>query len=605
MAQVTQTLKIKTNEAAGKTYQSQVTLLGLTVVGVVVLALLNHFTKGNVLRTDNDAMLRLVEIRDLLGGQSWFDLMQSRMGMPGGFEMHWSRLVDAPISALILAAQAMGFARETAENVALYTWPVLVSAVAMFSALRIAHAIGGLAAMIFTLIIAVPTFQLLSQFPTGQIDHHNVQIALSLTFMAAILGQKPSAVSGAIAGLCLALMVGVGAETQVHVVVGAVIVAMLFLFQQPFQLFAGSFGFAFALSCGVIFFGTLAPVHYWRATCDAFSIAQALPGAIGGLAFGLACTMAGPNSSLSLRMTLLAGTAAVSAMALWPASLGCLGDPLANLDPLVQKFWLVYIEEAKPLEQVWVEGPSAVFAYLAPAFLGVFVAIAFILKGNPQQRLAAIIIGGMVLPSLALVFHQFRASVLGAHLIVPLLGIAAAVVFRWADGPGKTIAHRLVMAVFVLACVGHGWGIAAFGYDAIQDPEKANILSVKNEACDGPELLADLNALPPTTIFAVSNLGSDILLDTNHRVVAGPYHRNVAGIKAVIQAHILSANQTFDIMKSTGSTHYIWCPDAPETDVFVEQGGFAADMKKGEVPNWLLPISKGAKGTYVIYRITG
>ena len=48
---------------------------------------------------DNDSLLRLVEIRDLLGGQGWFDLHQYRMGPPGGFVMHWSRLVDAPIAA--------------------------------------------------------------------------------------------------------------------------------------------------------------------------------------------------------------------------------------------------------------------------------------------------------------------------------------------------------------------------------------------------------------------------------------------------------------------------------------------------------------------------
>ncbi|TIR63053.1 MAG: GtrA family protein, partial [Mesorhizobium sp.] len=46
------------------------------------------------LGADNDSMLRLVEVRDLLAGQGWFDLHQYRMGLTGGFVMHWSRLVD-------------------------------------------------------------------------------------------------------------------------------------------------------------------------------------------------------------------------------------------------------------------------------------------------------------------------------------------------------------------------------------------------------------------------------------------------------------------------------------------------------------------------------
>ena len=65
---------------------------------------------------DSDSLLRLVEIRDLLGGQGWFDLHQYRMGADGGFVMHWSRLIDAPIAALILLASMLGFATPLAEN---------------------------------------------------------------------------------------------------------------------------------------------------------------------------------------------------------------------------------------------------------------------------------------------------------------------------------------------------------------------------------------------------------------------------------------------------------------------------------------------------------
>ena len=56
---------------------------------------------------DNDSLLRLVQIRDLIGGQGWFDLHQYRMGPDGGFVMHWSRLVDAPIAAIMLAVAAV------------------------------------------------------------------------------------------------------------------------------------------------------------------------------------------------------------------------------------------------------------------------------------------------------------------------------------------------------------------------------------------------------------------------------------------------------------------------------------------------------------------
>jgi len=43
-----------------------------------------------------DDAMRLVEVRDLLGGQSWFDLTQYRLAPPEGVRMHWSRLIDLP-----------------------------------------------------------------------------------------------------------------------------------------------------------------------------------------------------------------------------------------------------------------------------------------------------------------------------------------------------------------------------------------------------------------------------------------------------------------------------------------------------------------------------
>src|SRR5688500_6254016 len=57
--------------------------------------------------SDNDSLLRLVEVRDLIGGQAWFDLTQNRLGPDGGVTMHWSRLVDAPIAAVMLAASVL------------------------------------------------------------------------------------------------------------------------------------------------------------------------------------------------------------------------------------------------------------------------------------------------------------------------------------------------------------------------------------------------------------------------------------------------------------------------------------------------------------------
>jgi hypothetical protein len=46
---------------------------------------------------DPDDVMRLMQVRDLLNGQSWFDVHQYRVDAAGGgVPMHWSRLVDVP-----------------------------------------------------------------------------------------------------------------------------------------------------------------------------------------------------------------------------------------------------------------------------------------------------------------------------------------------------------------------------------------------------------------------------------------------------------------------------------------------------------------------------
>jgi hypothetical protein len=66
-----------------------------------------------------DDAMRLVEVRDLIGGQGWFDVFQYRMDPPSGTSMHWSRLIDAPLAGLILLLKPL-LGRHVAEALTLY-----------------------------------------------------------------------------------------------------------------------------------------------------------------------------------------------------------------------------------------------------------------------------------------------------------------------------------------------------------------------------------------------------------------------------------------------------------------------------------------------------
>ncbi|OYW62342.1 MAG: hypothetical protein B7Z31_01275, partial [Rhodobacterales bacterium 12-65-15] len=51
-----------------------------------------------------DDLMRLQQVRDWLGGQSWFDTTQYRILPPEGVSIHWSRYVDLGIAAFLVPA---------------------------------------------------------------------------------------------------------------------------------------------------------------------------------------------------------------------------------------------------------------------------------------------------------------------------------------------------------------------------------------------------------------------------------------------------------------------------------------------------------------------
>src|SRR5205085_12491822 len=53
---------------------------------------------------DTDDNMRMSQVRALLHGQHWFDLRQYRLNAPFGADIHWSRLVDLPLAAIMLIA---------------------------------------------------------------------------------------------------------------------------------------------------------------------------------------------------------------------------------------------------------------------------------------------------------------------------------------------------------------------------------------------------------------------------------------------------------------------------------------------------------------------
>ena len=159
---------------------------------------------------DPDDAMRAVQVRDLLNGQSWFDMTSVRLDPPHGMFSHWSRVVDAPLAALE-AFFRIFFSAETAERITRLVFPLALLATLYALAARNARILGGDAARLPAILLTFLSGAMFGQFQPGRIDHHAPQIVLLMTTVGFFLqGLDPlraraMAVAAASMGLSFAI----------------------------------------------------------------------------------------------------------------------------------------------------------------------------------------------------------------------------------------------------------------------------------------------------------------------------------------------------------------------------------------------------------------
>ena len=397
---------------------------------------------------DNDSMLRLVEIRDLIGGQGWFDLHQYRMGPQGGFVMHWSRLVDAPIAAIILVVSAFSGKLATGETVAMLLWTTLLMAAALAFTLRIARAVGGDWALLPAVIICTAALHFGGVFAPGNIDHHNVQLTLTLAAMTALIIGRGH-VAGIAAGAACALMLAVGMETLPYVAVAGLTVSSAYLLGGRAEAAkAAGFGIGFAGAGFAAFLATVPASAWLAAQCDAYSLPQFSVAVISGLGLAAAAVSPALGRSFGVRLAALLALGVAVAVLAATAFPQCLADPYAGLDPRLQQFWLDHVTEAQSFWSVlthnWVKGAGY---YVTPALALIVLGIRLRKGGTAAEwTLTAFLIAAF-----AVSLWQVR----GATFSVPLAAIALA---AWVGAWRQRIAVTPEPEVHAA----HGDGLAGF-----------------------------------------------------------------------------------------------------------------------------------------------
>ncbi|AZO18472.1 GtrA family protein [Mesorhizobium sp. M2A.F.Ca.ET.043.05.1.1] len=551
---------------------------------------------------DNDSMLRLVEVRDLLAGQGWFDLHQYRMGTAGGFVMHWSRLVDAPLALLVMAFDALGAGAATAERAARIIWPTTLYGLTIFVLMRASRRFADADVAMPSLILSTAALFFLMVYSPGVIDHHNVQLLLTAASLWLLMEAPFWRPAALLSGICAGLTLAVGMETAPYVATLGICAAVLFILDDKERATARGFGLGFAGVALGVFVATIRPSDWSVAQCDAFSSFQFAVAALSG--FGLAIASTLTVSTVQARFVSMLALAVVVAVTVIAAFPQCLASPYAGMDERIRTFWLADVVEAQPFWSVAIHQPKLMAARYVTPFIAILL-IGFQLRSRRLRReemLAAI----LLVVAFGVSLWQVRGSTFSvAFAVLPLSAWIAQIRLRASAAPSWRISIAIVMAWLV--SLNATWaGVAVAAQSVVQKaPQEVHSDPDHAVTCGKPDDFRDLAAMPATTVLASSNLGSGILMFTGHRALAGPYHRNVGGNLAMLDAFmgtpeaaraVIQREQVGLIAICRGNTEEISLGlDAPD--------GLAAALLRGDLPAWLELDQSTAGKPIEIYKV--
>jgi hypothetical protein len=575
----------------------------------VVTALAIPAIKGGVfdaMATD-DAM-RLAEVRDLIGGQGWFDLAQHRLDPPGGGSMHWSRLIDLPLAALVLMLRPFA-GSHGAEAIMLVLWPALLFAATLLLisgiAKRMVDGPGQTAARFAAVLLAALASPALIHYRAGAIDHHNAQIVLLLALILLTTELERSSVKAGLAGLAAALSLAVGLEMLPAVgSIGVVILGLLVWKGAAVDRPVSVFGAALVGSSLLLALGLLPLPSLGAPVCDAFGGPVLLLAAGGGMTLMAIAVIDSWYRSFSVRLTTAVIAGLVLVVTFFRLFPGCLASPYAQVDPLVTSFWLDHVAETMSIQTLYELEPQKIPGFYGFPLLTLGLAIAASIRCDVTARFRWLVATVALVALVSISLWEQRGSAAANMVAAPLFAVSLASLW-----PARKHARLLALAALVASPTGFALsGLAARPLiDHVIKPQWTVAPDDAVSSCRDVSSVAPLAALPPGRVMAPIDLGPAILVATPHAVFAAPYHRNNDGNLAMLNAMLDGPDAARTILRDRHVDYVVLCRGAPEQIDFkrLAPDGLAMRLLRNDVPDFLGAIELDPASQLAVWRVRG
>jgi hypothetical protein len=567
----------------------RIALAWLLVAGISLIASFDQLSSQSI---RGDDALRLVQVRDLIAGQGWFDLRQYRISPPEGVPMHWSRLVDLPILAVIaLLAPVLGQAG--AELAAQIIVPLGVLALTMaavgWSAARLFDLrTAGLAAIAVGLLPAV-----LSQMQPGVLDHHGWQVAMVVLAAAGF-------VAGAgwrgpvLAGAAMAVGTSISLEVMTMAAAFGLVFALCWLADRRSRAQLALYLASFASGLALIFLIALGPANFVQ-YCDAIGPAHLLLFGVIAAAVAVVARLDPARPFFIMAPLALAGALGVASFAM--AAPQCLASPFGTLAPDVRTYWYALVMEGRP---IWEQN----FALAAPVLVQLIVGLGAALYLARSRGGIWPLYTFLIVLALGFGMLTWRSLAFAGALAALPLGWLIASAFTRVEREKAVWAKGAILGALVLALM------PSLVFDRLipadrTGPGAGTALPSGADNCYAPENFTRISGLAHGTIAMPFDMGPAMLAHTPHSVLATGHHRAEQAMADTLAIFRSDPATAYAIVARREVDYIALCKGMSDTQVYARSApeGLAANLLRDRAPAWLIPVPRLDEGNLRVWRV--
>lgn len=509
--------------------------VAVTLAALVICFLIVGFDllDGTLYQGDVDDDLRNLQILQLLKTGSWYDRTLPMIAMPDAYVSPWSRLVDLPYAAIAYGL-APWLGNEAALQASYSVWPLVMLIAFCLLVLQILRRlVPSDQPLELPMVCATLLAMALSiwEFSPGRIDHHNMQLLMSLvSFLGLLLWSRTGAM---IAGIAVVLSVAVGLELLplTALILGGVAIA--WVLDRPGSAgFARDFGLTLFMVAPVAALVLIGPSGLIAVECDAFS-APYLSALMGyGLIVAIASVSSVGRVGKWTRLLILAGAGVVLLAALAFGFPTCLAGPYHMIDPVSRELWLNRVSQEHSILFFFQEGQfSHVLMFGTLAVIGT-LAVPPVVRdwrqgGTAKAIMLAVALGSLLLMAVQTRYIRFPSAFV--PLFLPLVLVGARASPRLTGQLAMTTAVIVALTLFCL-------------HRLVPVSPRPLVLAdfLSYAACENADVSA-LSHLAPGRIMAPMAVGLQLAphLSAGQTIAGIPFHRSSAGMRRIFETFVL------------------------------------------------------------------